>query len=244
MSNHVAKELYLEALKKIILNEIWPDTHIDPETRRQGLYWPLTAHSMIGRLRMENLQDCMTSVLEENIEGDFIETGVWRGGACIFMRGFLKVHGVNDRQVWAADSFEGLPKPDEDKYPKDNGDPHHTYDFLKVPLEEVMENFKKYDLLDNQVVFLKGWFKDTLPHAPIKKLAVLRLDGDMYGSTMDSLKNLYTKVSIGGYIIIDDYYLPGCNAAVKDFRTEFNIEEPFVNIDASGACYWRKLKQI
>jgi hypothetical protein len=244
MQESIVKELYLELLKKVILNEIWPDTHIDAETRRNGLYWPITAHSMIGRLRMDNIQHCMTTILKENIEGDFIETGVWRGGACIFMRGFLNVNGVNDRRVWVADSFEGLPKPDEDKYPKDIGDPHHTFDFLRVPLEEVQENFKKYDLLDEKVCFLKGWFKDTLPNAPIQKLAILRLDGDMYGSTMDSLRNLYTKVSIGGFIIVDDFSLPGCNAAVIDFRTENNIDEPLLNIDASGACYWRKMKDI
>lgn len=235
------EELYLELLKKVILNEIWPETHIDEEIRINGLYWPNTAHSMIGRNRMNSLQKCMESVLKENVAGDFIETGAWRGGACIFMRGFLKVHRVNDRRVWVADSFEGLPKPDEEKFPKDKGDIHHTFDYLRVSLEEVMENFKKYDLLDDKVVFLKGWFKDTLPTAPIEKLAILRLDGDMYGSTMDSLRNLYSKVSIGGYIIIDDYSLPGCNAAVNDFRTEFNIDVPLVTIDASGACYWRKI---
>lgn len=244
MSDHGSKELYLELLKKMILNEIWPEPNIDQVTRLNGMYWPRIAHSMIGRLRMDNLQKCMTSVFEDNIEGDFIETGVWRGGSCIFMRGFLKSHGIHDRRVWVADSFEGLPKPDEEKYPEDNGSIYHLNDFLRVSLEEVMENFKLYDLLDNQVMFLKGWFKDTLPIAPIEKLAVLRLDGDMYSSTMDSLRNLYPKLSIGGYIIIDDYGLSGCNAAIKDFRTEFNIDEPLVNIDASGACYWRKMKDI
>ncbi|MBT2717336.1 TylF/MycF family methyltransferase [Bacillus sp. ISL-57] len=76
------------------------------------------------------------------------------------------------------------------------------------------------DLLDEKVCFLKGWFKDTLPNALIQNLTILRLDGDMYGSTMVSLRNLYTKVSIGRFIIGDDFSLPGCNAAVIDFRTE------------------------
>ena len=100
-------------------------------------------------------------------------------------------------------------------------------------------NFRKYDLLDERVQFLKGWFKDTLPTAPIEKLAILRLDGDLYESTMDSLTNLYHRVSQGGFIIIDDYVLPTCEAAVTDFRKATNIQEPLVRID-NYAVYWRK----
>ena len=69
---------------------------------------------------------------------------------------------------------------------------------LAVSLEEVQRNFSKYGLLDEQVVFLKGWFKDYAADAPIDKLALLRLDGDMYESTMDTLSALYDKVSRAG----------------------------------------------
>jgi O-methyltransferase len=241
MNNILTKELYLELLKKTILHEIWLKSEPDREIRRQGLDWPEHAHSMIGRLRMENLQHCMATVLKEGVEGDFIETGVWRGGACIFMRGFLKVNEIDNRCVWVADSFEGLPEPDEANSPMDKGSTLHTFDFLRVSLEEVQENFRRYDLLDDQVCFLKGWFEDTLPAAPIEKLAVLRLDGDMYGSTMDSLRNLYPKVSKGGFIIIDDYGLPNCAAAVTDFRKNLQIDEPLIRIDTIGV-YWRKIK--
>lgn len=244
MPNNTAIELYLELLKKTILYEIWLEHEhgANPEARRLGQDWPAIAHSMIGRVRMDNIQQCMTSVLEENIEGDFIETGVWRGGACIFMKGFLKAHEINDRRVWVADSFEGLPEPDEVNYPNDKGYVFHTIDYLKVSLEEVEANFKKYDLLDDKVCMLKGWFKDTLPSAPIEKIAVARLDGDMYSSTMDSLRSLYPKVSIGGYIIIDDFAaVPSCAAAVCDYRKEFGIYDPLIKIDNS-AVYWKKSK--
>ncbi|KOP82307.1 TylF/MycF family methyltransferase [Cytobacillus solani] len=246
-------ESYLELLKKVILFEIWQeheedlysglvykDSAVNPEKHRMGEIWPKCAHSMIGKMRMDNLQMCMETVLRENIEGDFIETGVWRGGACIFMRGFLKVHGVDDRKVWVADSFEGVPVPNEKKYPKDKGGLGlHTLDYLRVSLEEVQNNFRKYGLLDESVQFLKGWFKDTLPTAPIEKLAILRLDGDLYESTMDSLTNLYDKVSYGGFIIVDDYILPTCEPAIKDFRNAHNIKEPLIPID-NHAVYWRK----
>ncbi|MFF2482233.1 TylF/MycF family methyltransferase [Paenibacillus sp. NPDC058071] len=243
MAHNEAAEHYLELLKKTILFEIWLEHEgglATPHNRKLGLDWPNIAHSMIGRVRMNQLHAAMDTVLEENIPGDFIETGVWRGGACIFMRGFLRAHGVGDRKVYVADSFQGLPEPDPN-YPIDATSTFHLQPFLRVSLPEVMDNFKKYDLLDNQVSFLKGWFKDTLPVAPIKQIAVARLDGDMYSSTMDSLRSLYAKVSIGGFIIIDDYSIGYCSAAVHDFRAALGITDPIYPIDDTGV-YWRKSK--
>ncbi|KWU66335.1 macrocin O-methyltransferase [Bacillus mycoides] len=207
--------------------------------RQDGMDWPRAAHSMIGRERMNQLHEALETVVRENIEGDFIETGVWRGGSCIFMNGFLQANNITDRNVWVADSFEGLPTPNLEHYPKDYGDYLHSFDYLRVSLEQVQENFRKYDLLNDQVKFLKGWFKDTLPTAPIEKIAIARLDGDMYESTMDGLVNLYDKVSKGGYIIIDDYGLPACAEAVTDFRNQRNLKAPITKIDVFGV-YWRK----
>jgi O-methyltransferase len=138
---------------------------------------------MIGLRRLENLHFCIKQVLRDEIPGDFIETGVWRGGACIFMRAALKAHMDSTRQVWVADSFEGLPKPDG-RYQQDEGDVHWTKnDDLGISLDQAKANFSRYALLDDRVRFLKGWFKDTLPMAPIGRLAILRLDGDIYSST-------------------------------------------------------------
>ena len=171
---------------------------------------------------------------------DLIETGVWRGGATIFMRGILKAHGVKDRTVWVADSFEGLPLPDSSKYPADAGSIHHEMTPLAVSLEQVKAHFEKYGLLDNQVQFLKGWFKDTLPAAAFTKLAVARLDGDMYESTMDGLTHLYPKLSPGGYLIVDDYGpVPACRQAVEDYRQAHRITEPIQQIDW-GSVFWQR----
>ena len=87
---------------------------------------------MIGEKRMANLRTLIESVIADNVPGDFIETGVWRGGACIFMRAILYAHNIGDRCVWVADSFEGLPPPDELKYPLDTGSVFHTYEPLAV----------------------------------------------------------------------------------------------------------------
>lgn len=207
--------------------------------REEGKIWPTYAHTMIGMERLDNIQLCLETVLNKRIEGDLIETGVWRGGSCIFMRAVLAAYGIKDRRVFVADSFEGLPKPSLEKYPADARDKHYRQSELAVSKEEVENNFRKYDLLDDQVIFLKGWFKDTLPAAPIEKLALMRLDGDMYESTLDALVNLYPKLSKGGFCIIDDYFLEGCKKAVDDYREEHTIHETIHVVDW-GAVYWVK----
>jgi hypothetical protein len=212
----------------------------NPEDRLEGKDWPPHADTMIGLKRLENIEFCFREVIKDNIPGDFIETGVWRGGATIFMKALLKASDIDNRIVWVADSFEGLPEPDEEKYSADKGDMLHTIKELAISLETVKNNFLKYGLLDENVKFLKGWFKDTLPSAPIQKLSILRLDGDMYESTMDGLTNLYPKLSKGGFIIIDDWgVLDGCKQAVNDYRREHGIKEEIKIIDWSG-IYWRK----
>jgi hypothetical protein len=156
------------------------------------------------------------------------------------MRAVLKSYGITDRKVWCVDSFQGLPKPNVERYRADHGYDLSQNEYLSVPLEMVMENFRRFDLLDEQVQFLKGWFKDVLPRAPIEGIAVLRLDGDLYESTMDALTSLYHRVSPRGVIIIDDFGTwPPCRQAVEDFRAAQDINEPIQNIDGTGV-FWRR----
>ena len=210
----------------------------DHEALAQGRAWPLVGETMVGTARLDNLQSCIEDVVGQGVPGDFIETGVWRGGASIFARGVLKALGVDDRRVWVADSFAGLPRPDG-RYGADAGDITHSVSELAVPLEVVKSNFRRYGLLDEQVRFLPGWFRDTLPTLLDQSWAVLRLDGDMYGSTMDALENLYPRLSMGGYVIIDDGALPACRAAIEDFRARHEIQDPIEQIDWTG-CFWKR----
>jgi O-methyltransferase len=181
------------------------------------------------------LHACIETVIRDQTAGDLIETGVWRGGACIFMRAALNAYGDRTRKIWVADSFEGLPKPDG-RYRQDDLGINWTFSHtLGVSLDQVKANFSRYGLLDERVRFLKGWFKDTLPAAPIERLAILRLDGDMYSSTMDALVSLYPKLSCGGFAIIDDYgVIEACRKAVADFRDSNKINDPILPIDGAG----------
>ena len=243
-----AKDLYLDLLKRCLANTLYQDDGIlngerrafDLRVRGEGLDWPLHAHTMIGIKRLDALHFCVEEALNRDVPGDFIETGVWRGGAAILMRAVLKARAVTDRVVWAADSFEGLPPPDPVRYPQDASYKFHEHAPLAIPLEAVQENFRRYGLLDEQVKFLKGWFRDTLAAAPIARLAVLRLDGDLYQSTIEALTHLYPKLSRGGYVIVDDYVdVPGCGKAVDDYRSAHGIRDEIVPIDQHGVL-WRR----
>jgi Macrocin-O-methyltransferase (TylF) len=241
------RRLYLDLLESALTGILtrdgnaspWGAKEFDPDRRLYGRDWPKTALTMIGTARMRNLRRLVETALAEGVEGDLLEAGVWRGGACLYMRGILAAHGIKNRTVWVADSFAGLPKPDEALYPADKGDIHHTFNDLCVSLDEVKGNFERFGLLDEQVAFLPGWFKDTLPEAPIKQLSVLRLDGDMYGSTIETLEALYPRIARGGFIIVDDYILPGCRKAVDDFRLQRGIDQPLHDVDGAAA-YWRR----
>jgi hypothetical protein len=257
---HDARRLYINLLKRAVsgLTAFEPDTAVamtddgDVEAaplsdarmidRELGLDWPGNALTMIGLARLENIQACVEDVLRSGVPGDLIEAGVWRGGATIFMRGMLKVHDVRDRDVWVADSFSGVPPADPERYPADAGLSFSDVRYLSVSAEEVRRSFERYALLDDQVKFTEGLFKDTLPPLRGHRWSVVRLDGDLYESTMDGLTNLYDGLSPGGYIIIDDYgAVEACQAAVDEFRAERAIGEALRWIDWAGV-YWQRVR--
>lgn len=238
-------QLYLDLMKRTLTSVVyrgepvaWVDGQAvfggsDPEA-------PNIAHTMVSTERLDNVQFCLERVLADGVPGDFIETGVWRGGVCIFARSLFKAHGVRDRTVWVADSFEGVPTTSADSHPMDQQLALHTKNYmLAVDEETVRENFSRYGLLDEQVAFLSGWFADTLPGAPMRHLAVMRLDGDLHSSTMDALDHLYPKLSPGGYVIVDDYGIPGCAAAVHEYREKHGIDDKICFIDPYS-IYWRR----
>ena len=147
------------------------------------------------------------------------------------------------RRVWVCDSFRGLPenttKLDSPKWSR--------LKVLQVSKDQVREHFKQFDLLDDRVLFRKGYFVDSLPKVrkEIGSLAVLRADGDMYESTMDIVFNLYDKLSIGGFIIIDDYGVPECKRATHDFRRMHKINEPIIGFTKQNLkAFWVKRTRV
>jgi O-methyltransferase len=166
-------DLYLDLLKKCLTRVLFPDSRVgsnlapagpaDLGERAEGRDWPAEAETMIGLWRLDNLQECIAEIIEKDVPGDLMETGVWRVGASIFMRAALKAYGDQDRSVWLADSFQGLPQPDPARYPVDEGDPHHQLaPYLGVSVEEVKTNFERYGLFDERVRFCPAGSKTLL----------------------------------------------------------------------------------
>ncbi|UUV07256.1 TylF/MycF family methyltransferase [Ruegeria sp. YS9] len=245
------REQYLTTVARALDGTIYEDPPIlfgdtkpdyNSKNREYGWDWPSVAFTMVGSKRLANVRAMVESVIGNQIPGDFVETGVWRGGASIFAKAVLFTYGQNDRRVVLCDSFQGLPEPNEELYPHDKGSDFHKYDALAVSADSVRANFEKFGLLDDNVVFIEGFFKDTMPLVPSEQIAVLRLDGDMYESTIDPLRHLFGKVSKGGWIIVDDYHVvPAAKAAVHDYLDEVGYQPPAINeIDGVGV-YFQKV---
>ncbi|HSR22557.1 MAG TPA: TylF/MycF/NovP-related O-methyltransferase, partial [Candidatus Eisenbacteria bacterium] len=192
------------------------------------------------------------------VPGDLLEAGVGRGGAAILMRGVLAAHGVAGRRVWAADSFRGFPaggeggvtrrsyrSPELARGLAELGDDPRALAELAArfsrgtSLAEVRDHFSRYGLLDERVRFLEGWFRDTLPSAPVGRLALARVDADLYDSTLVALTWLYPRLSEGGYVIVDDYGTFGeCREAVHDYLASAGHGVGLEPVDGE-AVFWR-----
>lgn len=244
------RDLYIELLKRTITGTLFSPEPDREKPQREEIfnhYFRGPAITLLTLRQLDNIRACIEEILKDEVPGDVIETGVWRGGATVFMRGVLKAYHASDRCVWVADSFEGLPDTDSEQHPKDSAFQENcrsNYENLAATLDEVHSNFEAFGLMDEQVRFLKGWFKDTLPAAPIERLSLMRLDGDYYESTMTALNNLYDKLSVGGFVIVDDYEHAGlhCGDAVDEFRAQRGIRDEMMPVDFR-CYYWRKTSE-
>jgi O-methyltransferase len=228
---------YLLSFKKLSLTTFLSSEKLKDD-RIEGISWPAEAETMVGLKRLKNVTELVYKIIKDNVEGDFVETGVWRGGVSILIQGILIENELDElKKVYVCDSFQGLPAQTSTI---DRQASMNNAHFLEVSLEKVKSNFSKYNLLKNNVVFVQGWFNQTLPNLKADKISLLRVDADFYESTLDVLNNLYNKVSTGGYVIIDDYMIDGCHQAVDEFRLKNMIDSPLVKIDWTGV-YWQKI---
>eukprot|EP01097_Dermamoeba_algensis_P009303 TRINITY_DN6525_c0_g1_i1.p1 TRINITY_DN6525_c0_g1~~TRINITY_DN6525_c0_g1_i1.p1 ORF type:complete len:416 (-),score=108.94 TRINITY_DN6525_c0_g1_i1:94-1341(-) len=226
-----------EALSK---SELTCRAKFDQVQRMNGKDWPMIGLTMAGQVRIDSLRSAVEGVIKNNVEGDWVECGVWRGGSSIYAKAlFDSLDRVNnDRLVWLVDSFVGLPPPrksgmDTLKWSKLN--------YLRVPLDEVQENFRAFNLLDDKVKFCQGYFVNSLPKCGCRnrKIAILRMDGDMYESTMDQLFNLYERVVVGGYVLIDDWMLRSTSLALEHFFGYHAVKENIIPL-TDGSAYFIK----
>lgn len=237
--------LYLDLLKRALNNYLYlggrdPFDDYFPlagdRYDRDAFQWRIPEccipHTVLMERRFDRLEELIVDVVERSVPGDLIEAGAWRGGATIYMRGLLRALSVPDRIVWVADSFEGIPH----SVRKERDVVDDWKDRWIASYESVRATFARYGLLDAQVRFIKGRFGRSLCEAPLTELAIVRIDADSYESTLAALEELYPKISVGGYVYVDDWHLTGCREAVHKYRDEHGIDEP---IDEHVDAVWR-----
>jgi O-methyltransferase len=188
--------------------------------------------SMTNEERMAALTKAIQYIIENNIEGDFVECGVWKGGNLILMQNLLELHKIDNKKIYGYDTFEGMSEPNKfdinidneealellDKEKKiENNDKKNIwcYSGYEYVLKSFNENtnINYLNLVKGDVAFtLKK--KENLP----KKISLLRLDTDFYESTKIELEELYPLLSKNGILIIDDYgHWKGARKAVDEY---------------------------
>lgn len=175
--------------------------------------------------------------------GDVLEAGAWKGGASIFIKGVLKTLGADrQRKVLLADSFQGFPAA-ADGHDSDGWKQQNSGFTVRGGAAAVQKTFQRYGLLDSNVVFIQGFFNETLPMAAreghLARLALLRLDCDMYQSTMDVLEATYHRLSPGGIVVHNNWQYTAARAAAVDFRRRLGIETSHpVHLIDMGSAFW------
>lgn len=203
-------------------------------------------YSMVPEFGLIDLARHVRTVLAENVPGDFVECGTWRGGASFLMADLLKRANVRDRRVWLCDSFEGHRLPDDIDgpaalaYVQNTNDPEYR-DNCRADLADV-ERTRQLLGLDTHTELVKGWFDSTLPamRERMGTIALLRIDCDWHASVRCCLENLYDQVAEGGFVIFDDYFsYDGCAVAAHEFLGERRLSHRLHT--EGGVAFLRKL---
>ena len=256
-SHEVLAHKYLQALKVSLTGTLLKTASVQPglgsvstlteqayneSDRVGGKDWPKYGLTMVGEQRLDNIYDLLKRAIQDGVPGDFVECGVWRGGASMYAKAVIDSYEPRSRRVHLVDSFEGLPKSTTSGFDSDHWS---RIEYLRVSKEDIAASFQKLNLLDSDVAFHKGFFRYSAPQlrtqlmAEEKRIVLLRMDGDMYESTIDILYNLYDLVSVGGCVIVDDWIIPECRRAIDDFRVRHKVFDEVVAIDEYSA-YWCK----
>jgi O-methyltransferase len=210
------------------------------------IYHLCSPYTMTSVERMYSLYCSIDYILSNNIEGDFVECGVWRGGSAMLIAKMLFNRNIDDRKIYLYDTFEGMTEPTNsdlkyngedattlfEKIIDDNGKPA----WCVANLKDVKNNMKLTKYPENNLIFIEGKVEDTIPNnLPENKIAMLRLDTDWYESTKHELIYMYPIIVKNGILIIDDYgYWKGCRKAVDEYFKENKLPVLLTRIDSTG----------
>lgn len=225
-----SRDKYIDLLKRSVTNYLYLGEertfenfrcikHYDVETGAWKIEELSRPTTLLTKSQLDLVEHAVVSVEQRGIPGDFMEAGIWRGGVIIFLRGLMDAYGIEGRCIIAADSFEGIPRniravnDPVDEWP----------DRWVAGVEEVKRNIDRFGFLDERIRFLVGYFETSLKELADETFALIRLDSDSYDSVETSLNHLYPRLSRGGIVIVDDWHLPGCQMAVRDYLQRENV---------------------
>lgn len=240
-SKHASSPAYLHDGRMVMLAQ----SHPDLEPGFAELYPRIAEYSMTSVERMYALYGAIQYVCANNINGDIVECGVWRGGSAMLAALALRALGDSQRRLLLFDTYSGMTEPthrDQDlhgaaaaaNWEDIRSDPHHPILCL-ASLQEVQENLATTEYPEDLLVYVEGRVEDTLPeHAP-HQAALLHLDTDWYESTYHELKHLYPRLARGGVVLIDDYgHWSGARQAVDDYFANITTQPLLVRVDYTG----------
>lgn len=197
---------------------------IEQDKKFLELYKKVKDYTLVPVERCFTLYQTIKYIIKNNIEGDLVECGVWKGGSSMLMAYILKDAGENNRKIYLYDTFEGMTKPgdmdgQEEKEQWEHGRVTDTLNNMCYsPIEEVKANMERTGYPDEKIIMVKGKVEDTLPGALPSKISLLRLDTDWYESTKHELQHLYPLLIKNGVLIVDDYGAwQGARKAVDEY---------------------------
>ncbi|MFA5986612.1 MAG: TylF/MycF/NovP-related O-methyltransferase [Parcubacteria group bacterium] len=192
------------------------DPIIDRDGKFISIYTACKPYTLTSKERMYALYKAVQYIVHNNILGDFVECGVWKGGSAMLIARTLLDLGVQDRKIYLYDTFEGMTKPEAHDFKllqpsqraitkwrkKEKGD-HNKWCYAS--LDEVQKNMDATQYSKSQIIYIKGIVEDTIPQNIPLYIALLHLDTDWYKSTKHELIHLYPLLTSHGVLIIDDY---------------------------------------
>ncbi|MDX2243334.1 MAG: TylF/MycF/NovP-related O-methyltransferase [Leptolyngbyaceae cyanobacterium bins.302] len=198
--------------------------------------------TLLSQERLFSLYSLTKQICFDDIPGEFVECGTYRGGAAALMAVVIQRYSLRPRKLYACDTFTGMPDPTEaDRH---DGVPANLTGFgagtLQAPVQEYLYQICQILGVSDIVIPIPGLFADTLPvlQLQIRAIALLHADGDWYESTMDIFTHLYDRVTAAGLIQIDDYgHWEGCRQAVHEFERSQNAAFPLRAIDYTGVWF-------
>ncbi len=218
----------------------------DFEAIHQEIIEKVRPYTMTSNERLYGLIESVQYIIKNNIQGDFVECGVWKGGSMMAIAETLKHLGVTNRQLYLYDTFAGMTAPTEEDIDQLNRDASsqliqeagkktESIVWAYSSLDEVKNNLAKTNYPAELIHYVEGDVLLTIPQTISTQIGLLRLDTDWYESTKHEMIHLYPKLVSKGVLIIDDYgFWKGSRKAIDEYIHEQNISLLLHRMDETG----------